>query len=47
MQYLKNPKAFIEYSHGIDDVYKNFEGFNLTKKRKVLDMIADMKSNKK
>ena len=47
---LKNPKAFVDYSRLIDDVYKNLEDYNPTKKRKVLivfdDMIADMESNK-
>ena len=48
---LKNPKAFIDYSQTIDDVYENLEDYNPTKKRRVLivfdDMIADMESNKK
>ena len=47
---LKNPKAFIDYSHTIDDVYENLEDYNLTKKRGVLivfdGMIVDIKSNK-
>ena len=47
---LKNPKAFIDYSQTTDDVYENLEGYNPTKKRKVLivfdDMIADMEANK-
>ena len=48
---LKNPKAFIDYSQKIDDVYENLEDYNSTKKRRVLivfdDMIADLESNKK
>ena len=48
---LKNPKALIDYSQTIDDVYENFEDCNPTKKRRVLpvldDMIANMESNKK
>ena len=48
---LKNPKAFIDYSQTIDDVYENLEDYNPTKKRRVLivfdDMIADMESHKK
>ena len=44
------PKAFIEYSNDIQDVYKDTEEYNLKKKRKVLtvfdDMIADTISNK-
>ena len=48
---LKNPKALIDYSQTIDDVYENLADYNPTKKRTVLivfdDMIADMESNKK
>ena len=48
---LKNPKAFIDYSQTIDDVYENLEDYNPTKKGRVLIvfdvMIADMKSDKK
>ena len=47
---LKSPKAFIDYSQTIDDVYKNLEDYNPTKKRKVSlvfdDMIADIEANK-
>ena len=46
----KNPKAFIDYSHTIDDVYENLEDYNPTKKRGVLivfdGVIVDIKSNK-
>ena len=48
---FKNPKAFIDYSRKVDDVYENLEGYNPTKKRRVLivfdDMIAIIESNKK
>ena len=48
---FKNPKALIDYSQTIDDVYENLEDYNQIKKRKVLivfdNMIADMESNKK
>ena len=48
---LKNPKAFINYSRTIDDVYESLEDYNPTKKRRVLtvfdDMIADLKSTGK
>ena len=48
---FKNPKAFINYSQTIDDVYENLEVYNPIKKRKVLivfdELIADMESNKK
>ena len=48
---LKNPKAFIDYSETINDVYENLEDYNPTKKRKLFivfdDMIADIESNEK
>ena len=48
---FKKPKAFIDYSQTIDDVYENLEDYNPTKKRRVLlvfdYMIADIESNKK
>ena len=49
--YFNDPKAFMEYSNDMQDVYKNIEGYNPIKKRKVLiifdDMIADMINNNK
>ena len=46
-----DPKAFIEYSNTMDDVYNNIDGYNPKRKRKVLilfdDMIADIMTNKK
>ena len=46
-----DPKAFMEYSNGMQDVYKNIEKYNPGKKHKVLivfdDMIADIINNKK
>ena len=33
---LKNPKEFIDYSQRIDEVCENLEGYNPTKKRRVL-----------
>ena len=51
VKYLNNSKAFIEYSSGMDDIYKNIEDCNLIKQRKILIvfdyMIADMLSNEK
>ena len=48
---LKNPKAFIDYSQTIDDVYENLDDYNPTKKRRLLivfdDMTADVESNEK
>ena len=49
--HFDDPKAFIEYSNDMQDVYKNIEYYNPRKNRKVLivfdDMIADMINNKK
>ena len=46
-----NPKAFIEYSNNMHDVYKNIDEYNPDKENKILivfdDMIADMINNKK
>ena len=51
IDHFDNPKAFIENSNDMQDVYKNIEDYNLNKKRKILivfvDMIADMINNKK
>ena len=48
---LNDPKAFIEYSNDMQDVYKNINNYNLNKENKILivfdDMIADMIHNKK
>ena len=48
---FNDPKAFIEHSNDMQDVYKNIDEYNLGKKHKVLivfdDMIADMINNKK
>ena len=51
LDHLKDPKAFMEYSNDMQDVYKNIEDYNPRKKRKILivfdNMIADMINNKK
>ena len=51
LDYFDDPKAFMEYSNDIQDVYKNIEDYNPIKKSKVLivfdDMIADMINNNK
>ena len=51
IDHLNDPKALMEYSNDMQDVYKNIEDYNLNKKRKVsivfYDMIADMIHNKK
>ena len=33
-EHLKNPKAFIDYSQTIHDLYENLKDYNTTKKRK-------------
>ena len=51
LNHFNDPKAFMEYSNDMQDVYKSIEDYNTTKKRKVLivfhDMIADMINNNK
>ena len=51
LKYLNNSKAFMVYSNDMDDIYKNIEEYNPSKKQKILivfdDMIADLLSNKK
>ena len=49
LDHFKDPKAFMEYSNDMQDVYNNIENYNPGKKRKILivfdDMIADMINN--
>ena len=40
--YLNYSKAIIEYSNNIDDIYKNIEGYNLNKRRKLLIVSYDI-----
>ena len=51
LDHFKDPKAFMEYSNDMQDVYNNIENYNPGKKRKILivfdDMIPDMINNKK
>ena len=51
LSHYDDPKAFMEYTNDMQDIYKNIEGYNPRKNRKVLivfdDMIADMINNKK
>ena len=50
LNHYDDPKAFIEYSNDVRDVYKNIVEYNPDKERKILivsdDMIADMVNNK-
>ena len=51
LNHYDDPKAFIEYLNGKQDVYKSIEDYNLGTKDKVLivfdDIIADMINNKR
>ena len=51
INHFNDPKAFIEYSNDMQDVYKNIDEYNIDKERKILivfnDMIADMINNEK
>ena len=50
LNHFNDPKAFIEYSNDMQDVYKNVDEYNADKEHKILivfdDMIADMINNK-
>ena len=49
LKHFNDPKAFMEYSNDMQDVYKNIEGYNAEKEHKILvfdDMIVDMINNK-
>ena len=51
LKHFHDPKAFIEYSNDMQDVYKNIDEYNIDKGRKILlvfdDMIADMINSEK
>ena len=51
LKHFNDPKAFIDYSNYMQDVYKNIDEYNLDKERKILivfhDLIAAMINNKK
>ena len=51
LKHFNDPKAFIEYSNDMHDVYKNIDHYNPDKENKILivfgDIIADMINNKK
>ena len=50
LDHFKDPKASMEFSNDMKDVYKNIENYNPGKKHKILmvfdDMISDMIKNK-
>ena len=51
INHFNDPKAFIEYSNDMHDVYGNINDYNPDKENKILtgfdDMIADVINNKK
>ena len=51
LKHFNDPKAFIEYSNDIHDVYKNINNYNANQENKILivfdDMIANMINNKR
>ena len=51
LKHFNDPKAFVDYSNDMHDVYKNIDEYNIDKENKILivfdDMIADMINNKK
>ena len=47
LKHFNDPKAFIEYSNDMQDVYKNFDEYNTDKERKILIVFDDMINNKK
>ena len=42
LDHFDDPKAFMEHSNDMHDVYKNIEDYNLVKKHKVLIVFDDM-----
>ena len=47
LKHFNDPKAFIEYSNDMQDVYINIEEYNTDKERKILIVFDDMINNKK
>ena len=51
LKHFNDPKAFIEYSNDMQNVYRNIDDYNVDKDRKILivfdDIIADMINDKK
>ena len=51
IKHLNDPKAFVEYSNTMHDIFNNIYYYNPTRKRRILiafdDMIADIMTNKK
>ena len=51
IKHVNDPKAFIECSNTMNDIYENIDNYNPNRRRKILivfdDMIADIMTNKK
>ena len=51
IKHLNDPKVLTEHSNTMDDIYNNIDGYNQSRKRKILivfdGMIADIMTNKK
>ena len=51
LKFFNDPKAFVEYSNDVSDVYKNIDEYNVDQDRKILivfdDIISDIIKNKK
>ena len=45
LKHANNPNAFIECSNTIDDIYENIDDCNLGRKRKILIVFDDMKTD--
>ena len=41
LKHFNDPKAFIEYSNDMQDVYKNTNEYNINKERKILIVFDD------
>ena len=42
LKHFNDPKAFIEYSNDMNDVYKNIDNYNPDKENKILIVFDDM-----
>ena len=47
LKHFNDPKAFIEYSNDMQDVYKNIDEYYTDKERKILIVFDNMINNKK
>ena len=45
IKHANNPNAFIECSNTMDDIYENIDDYNLGRKKKILIVFDDMKTD--